>query len=66
MESESPKSVWADRLPVGPPLRDGLARLVDSDVGRDASEKSHYGDANDPQFVGTETAQGRFKSQLGR
>ncbi|GAB3075532.1 hypothetical protein GCM10027053_46550 [Intrasporangium mesophilum] len=42
MESESPKSVWADQLPGGPPLLDELARLVDSDDARDEAENSYY------------------------
>ena len=66
MESESPKPVWANRLPGGPPLRDELARVVDSDDGRDEAENSYFEDANDPQFVTTETARRRFKSQLRR
>lgn len=66
MESDSPKSGWADLLPGGPPLREELARVVDSDDGRDEAENSYYEDANDPQFVSTETAQRRFKSQLRR
>jgi hypothetical protein len=50
----------------GPPLRDELARLVDSDDGRDESENSYYESASDPQFVSIETAQRRFKGQLRR
>ena len=60
----SPKSGWAKRLPSGPPLRDEFASLVDSDQGRDEAENGYFESANDPQFVTTETAQRRFKSQL--
>lgn len=66
MEPTSPKSEWAERLPDGPPLRDELARVVDSDGGRDEAENSYFESANDPQFVATETAQRRFKGQLRR
>ncbi|MGW5366621.1 hypothetical protein [Actinopolymorpha pittospori] len=66
MDTNSPKSDWADRLPTGPPLRDELARLVDADQGRDEAENGYFESANDPQFVATETAQRRFKGQLRR
>jgi len=66
MDPNSPKSGWADRLPSGPPLRDELARLVDSDGGRDPAENGYFESANDPQYTGTETAQRRFKGQLRR
>ena len=66
VNSKSPKSDWADRLPSGPPLRDELARLVDSDQGRDTAENDYFESANDPQLVATETAQRRFKGQLRR
>jgi hypothetical protein len=63
---ETPKAEWADRLPSGPPLRDELARLVDSDGGNDPAENGYFESANDPQFVATEAAQRRFKGQLRR
>lgn len=66
MDPKSPKSEWADELPGGPPWRDELARLVDSDGGRDDAENEYLEWANDPQFVTTETAQRRFKGQLRR
>jgi hypothetical protein len=66
VDANSPKSGWADRLPSGPPLRDELARLVDSDEGRDRAENEYFESASDPQFVATETAQRRFKGQLRR
>jgi hypothetical protein len=66
VETNSPKSGWAGRLPSGPPLRDELARLVDSDDGRDEAESGYFESANDPQFVSTETAQRRFRGQLRR
>jgi hypothetical protein len=66
MNSDSPKSEWADRLPSGPPLREELARLLESDGGKDPAENGYFESANDPQFVATETAQRRFKGQLRR
>ena len=66
VDATSRKSDWADRLPDGPPLRDELARLVDSDGGRDSAENGYFESANDPQFTGTETAQRRFRGQLRR
>jgi hypothetical protein len=66
VEPASPKSGWADLLPSGPPLRDELARVVDSDDGRDDAENGYFDSANDPQFVKTETEQRRFKGQLRR
>jgi hypothetical protein len=57
---DSPKSHWARPLPGGPPIREELARLVDSDEGRDDAENGYFESANDPQFVATETAQRRF------
>jgi hypothetical protein len=50
----------------GPPLRDELGRLVDTDGGRDEAENDYFEAANDPQFRHNETAQRRFKSQLRR
>lgn len=64
--SNSPKSVWADQMSGGPPLRDELGRLVDTDAGRDEAENEYFESANDPQFRHNETAQRRFKSQLRR
>jgi hypothetical protein len=66
MNSQSAKSEWVDRLPSGPPLRDELAGLVDSDGGRDSAENEYFEMANDPQFVAIETAKRRFKGQLRR
>jgi hypothetical protein len=65
-DADSPKKEWVDRLPSGPPLREDLARLVNSDQGRDAEENDLFETANDPQFVAKETAQRRFKGQLRR
>jgi hypothetical protein len=66
MTSSSPKSEWADRLPAGPPIRKGLARLVESDGGRDEAENGYFEAANDPTFVHRETEQRRFRGQLRR
>lgn len=65
-DSSTPKAEWVDRLPAGPPLRDELARLVDSDGARDSAENELFEIANDPQFMATEAAQRRLKSQLRR
>lgn len=66
VDSNSPKSGWADQLPGGAPLREDLAKVVDSDRGRDEAENDYFEAANDPQFVARETAQRRFKGQLRR
>lgn len=66
VNSNSPKSGWAEEIPSGPPLRDELGRLVDSDGGRDEAENDYFEAANDPQFTAIETAQRRFKGQLRR
>ena len=65
-EKETPKSEWASDLPAGPPARDELARLVESDGGNDDAENAYFESANDPQFVRLESAQRRFTSQLRR
>jgi hypothetical protein len=66
VDATSPKFGWADRLPDGPPLRDEMAMLVDSDGARDSAENGYFESANDPQLTGTETAQRRFRGQLRR
>ncbi|MFC3686955.1 hypothetical protein [Aquipuribacter hungaricus] len=66
MDAPSPKASWAAQLPGGPPLREELARLVDSDGGNDPAENGYFEIANDPQFVAIERAQRRFKAQLRR
>ncbi len=47
-------------------MREELARLVDSDGGRDDVENGYFEAANDPQFVHQETEQRRFRGQLRR
>ena len=64
--ASSPKTAWAALFWAGPPLREDLARLVDSDGGRDESELEYFEAASDPRFVSTETAQRRFRAQLRR
>lgn len=66
VSNDSPKTTWAADLPDGPPEREALARLVESDEARDAAENEYFEMANDPQFVATETAQRRFRGQLRR
>ena len=48
VEPTSPKFDWAERMPSGPPMRDGSARLVDADRGRDEAENGYFESANDP------------------
>ena len=66
VDGDSPKAEWVGRLPSGPPLREELAQLVDSDDGNDDAEDGYFESANDPQYVATESAQRRFKGQLRR
>ena len=47
VEPTSPKFDWAERMPSGPPMRDGSARLVDADRGRDEAENGYFESAND-------------------
>jgi hypothetical protein len=42
---------WASSFPAGPPDKDGLARIVEADGGRDDAENSYYEEAADPGFV---------------
>lgn len=63
---DQPKAGWVSRLPSGSPDKDGLARIVDADGGRDAAENSYYEAAADPSFVQLETAQRRFRRQYFR
>jgi hypothetical protein len=48
------------------PNKDGLARIVDADGGRDAAENSYYEAVADPSFVQMETARRRFRGQYLR
>lgn len=64
IDADSPKNVWVDRLPSGPPLREDLARLVDSDQGRGSEEGDLFETANDPQFDAKGAAQRQIKGQL--
>jgi hypothetical protein len=62
----SPKEPWAERFDAGPPMRESLGRVVDSDGGRDEAENAYFESSNDPQFVTIETAQRRFRGQFRR
>ena len=44
-ERDAPKAGWASSFPAGPPDKDGLARIVDADGGRDEAESSYYEEA---------------------
>jgi hypothetical protein len=63
---DSPKAGWVSSFPDGPPDKDGLARAVDADGGRDAAENSYYEAVADPGYVQLETAQRRFRGQYLR
>jgi hypothetical protein len=65
-ELEAGKLDWVRSLPAGPPTRDGLARIVDADGGRDDAENSYYEAAADPGFVQIEAARRRFRGQYLR
>jgi hypothetical protein len=65
-EQGAPKAGWVDSFPAGPPDKDGLARVVDADGGRDDAENSYYEEAADPSFVRIETARRRFRGQYLR
>ena len=63
---DHPKAEWVAELPSGEPLRFGLARLVDTDGGRDDAENAYYEAATDPDFIQMERAQRRFRGQYLR
>ncbi|MGO8960609.1 MAG: hypothetical protein ACLQFR_25015 [Streptosporangiaceae bacterium] len=65
-EFEVGKLDWVASLPPGPPAKDGLARIVDADGGRDDPENSYYEAAADPSFVQIEAARRRFRGQYLR
>jgi hypothetical protein len=48
------------------PDKEGLARLVDADGGRDDAENSYYEEAADPGFIRMEKARRRFRGQYLR
>jgi hypothetical protein len=65
-ERDAHKAGWAGSFPTGPPEKDGLARIVDADGGRDDAENSYYQEAADPVFVRLERARCRFRGQYPR
>lgn len=65
-ERDAPKASWAGGFPAGPPGKDGLARIVEADGGRDDAENSYYEDAADPRVVRLEKARRRFRGQYLR
>jgi len=65
-EPGAPKAGWVDSFPADPPDKDGLARIVEADGGRDDAENSYYEQAADPRFVRIETARRRFRGQYLR
>jgi hypothetical protein len=66
-DSDAPaKSGWVERLPSGPPEKDILARVVESDGGRDEAENGYYEAVSDPGYVQRETAQRRLRGQYLR
>jgi hypothetical protein len=62
-EPGAPKAGWVIGFLASAPDREGLARIVDADGGRDESENSYYEEAADPGFVCMETARRRFRGQ---
>lgn len=65
-EPDAPKAAWIQDFPAGLPGKEGLARIVDADGGRDDAENSYYEETADPGFVHVETAQRRFRGQYLR
>jgi hypothetical protein len=65
-ERDAPKAGWASNFSARPPDRDGLARIVDADGGRDDAENSYYEEAADPGFLRLEKARRRFRGQYLR
>jgi hypothetical protein len=65
-ERDAHKAGWASSFPAAPPDKDGLARIVDADGGRDDAENSYYEEAADPGFVRMEEARRRFRGQYLR
>jgi hypothetical protein len=63
---DAPKAGWVRGFPAGPPDKDGLARIVDADGGRDDAENRYYEEAADPSFVDAERARRRFRGQYLR
>jgi hypothetical protein len=65
-EPDAPKVGWLSSFPAGPPDKEGLARIVDADGGRDDAENLYYEEAADPGFVRMEKARRRFRGQYLR
>jgi len=65
-EPDVPKAGWLSSFSAGPPDKEGLARIVDADGGRDDAENSYYEEAADPGFVRMEKARRRFRGQYLR
>jgi len=63
---DAPKAGWVSSFPAGPLGKDGLARIVDADGGRDDAENSYYEESADPGFVRLEQARRRFRGQCLR
>ena len=57
---------WSESFPEGQPSEVTLARLVESDGGRDEAEASYYESAADPDFVAIETQRRQFRGSLRR
>jgi hypothetical protein len=65
-KQDAPKAGWLRSFPAGPPDKEGLARIVDADGGRDDAENSYYEEAADPAFVRMEKTRRRFRGQYLR
>jgi hypothetical protein len=65
-DPDASKAGWVLSFPASAPDKEGLARIVDADGGRDDAENSYYEQAADPSFVYMETARRRFRGQYLR
>jgi hypothetical protein len=65
-DPDAPKADWVLGFPAGAPDKEGLARIVDADGGRDDAENSYYEEAADPTFIYMETARRRFRGRYLR
>lgn len=63
---DAPKASWVSSFTARPPDKDGLARIVDEDGGRDVAENSYYEAAADPRYALLEQARQRFRGQYLR
>ncbi|MET1076011.1 MAG: hypothetical protein ABWY11_25425 [Umezawaea sp.] len=65
-EHDAPKAEWLAGFPSGQPDHKDLARLVESDGGRDEAENQYYEASADPSAIRMETTRRRFRGQYLR